>query len=207
MALKPGSKPLNHFNGIPYYSRSLLRKVHSKSVWMRRYGRIIKENQKDRPVKESVRKRKRRGVITETRNGLYGPWQTERYVPPRVTVPGKVPRNEYGNVELFHPWMIPVGCIHIPHKRAAHVAGALGIDYAQAIIGFDSKGGNAFPVMEGVVVCIEYADAVISALEQVVDEAQAAAAAQRHARAVALWKDLVARVLIYERLRLQDEGV
>ena len=37
---------------------------------------------------------------------VFGHWQTELYVPPPA-VNGKVPRNEYGNVELFKPWMLP----------------------------------------------------------------------------------------------------
>jgi len=42
---------------------------------------------------------------------VFGRWQTELYIPPPA-VNGKVPRNEYGNVELFKPWMLPkVGLI------------------------------------------------------------------------------------------------
>ena len=37
---------------------------------------------------------------------VFGKWQTELYIPPPA-VDGKVPRNEYGNVELFKPWMLP----------------------------------------------------------------------------------------------------
>ena len=37
---------------------------------------------------------------------LFGEWQTQLYVP-EPAVDGKVPRNEYGNVELFKPWMLP----------------------------------------------------------------------------------------------------
>ena len=44
---------------------------------------------------------------------LFGAWQTELFVPPPA-VDGKVPRNEYGNVELFEPWMLPPGTVHIP---------------------------------------------------------------------------------------------
>ena len=44
---------------------------------------------------------------------VYGHWQTEIYQPPPA-VDGKVPRNEYGNVELFKEWMLPKGTVHIP---------------------------------------------------------------------------------------------
>jgi len=43
---------------------------------------------------------------------IFGPWQTEDYVPPAAK-DGKVPRNEYGNVELFKPCMLPEGTVHL----------------------------------------------------------------------------------------------
>ena len=36
----------------------------------------------------------------------------EDYVPP-AAVDGKVPRNAYGNVELFRPSMLPAGTKHL----------------------------------------------------------------------------------------------
>lgn len=43
---------------------------------------------------------------------LFGAWQTEEYIPP-VAVNGQVPRNEYGNVDLFKPCMLPIGTVHL----------------------------------------------------------------------------------------------
>lgn len=43
---------------------------------------------------------------------IYGEWQTEEYVPPPAK-DGIVPRNEYGNVELFKPSMLPKGTVHL----------------------------------------------------------------------------------------------
>jgi xeroderma pigmentosum group C-complementing protein len=38
---------------------------------------------------------------------------------------------------------------------------ALGIDYAVAMVGFESRGGQSVPVFDGVVVCEEHAPAVV----------------------------------------------
>ena len=46
---------------------------------------------------------------------VFGSWQVEDYIPP-LAVDGKVPRNEYGNVELFKPCMLPKGTVHLPSK-------------------------------------------------------------------------------------------
>ena len=43
---------------------------------------------------------------------LYGEWQTDAFIPPPA-VDGKVPRNEYGNVELFQPSMLPGGTVYL----------------------------------------------------------------------------------------------
>ncbi|CAJ0824525.1 15118_t:CDS:2 [Entrophospora sp. SA101] len=44
--------------------------------------------------------------------GLYGEWQTEEYAPKPI-VNGIVPKNPYGNLDMFKPSMCPPGGIHI----------------------------------------------------------------------------------------------
>jgi xeroderma pigmentosum group C-complementing protein len=46
---------------------------------------------------------------------LFGKWQTTPYIPPEAK-DGKVPRNEYGNVDLFKKCMLPKGTVHINRK-------------------------------------------------------------------------------------------
>ena len=65
--------------------------VKARPKWDRMNGTVVK----DQPLE------------------VFGRWQTEIYIPPPA-VDGKVPRNEYGNVELFKPWMLPKGTIHLP---------------------------------------------------------------------------------------------
>lgn len=43
---------------------------------------------------------------------LFGLWQVEDYVPPKAEN-GKVPRNAFGNVELFKPSMLPKGTVYL----------------------------------------------------------------------------------------------
>lgn len=47
---------------------------------------------------------------------LFGYWQTEPYDPPTATN-GQVPRNCYGNVDLFKPCMLPKGTVHLKRKH------------------------------------------------------------------------------------------
>lgn len=52
---------------------------------------------------------------------LFGEWQTEEYQPP-VAVDGKVPRNDFGNVYMFKPCMLPIGCVHLRLPNLHRVA-------------------------------------------------------------------------------------
>ena len=80
---------------------------------------------------------------------LYGYWQTKEYEPP-FAENGRVPRNEFGNVELFQPQMLPIGCIHIKgHPNMSKVCRKLNVDCVAAVVGFDAHGGYSFAVMNG----------------------------------------------------------
>ena len=74
------------------------------------------------------------GVTTRPELELFGEWQTSTYVPP-VAKDGIVPCNEYGNVDLFKPEMLPIGCVHIVEPNAARLSKKLSINYAEAITG------------------------------------------------------------------------
>src|SRR5689334_10734990 len=96
----------------------------------------------------------------------YSHSQTEEYRPPPAQ-DGKVPKNEYGNVELLTDMMplpegktsyltltslyiLPclnhrltdVGTVLISLNGAKRVARQLGIDYAEAITGFEKRNGK-----------------------------------------------------------------
>lgn len=46
---------------------------------------------------------------------VFGEWQTKEYEPPEAK-DGIVPRNEYGNVDLFKQCMLPKGTVHVNRK-------------------------------------------------------------------------------------------
>ncbi|CEI89966.1 hypothetical protein RMCBS344292_04302 [Rhizopus microsporus] len=85
----------------------------------------------------------------------YGEWQTRKIVPDPV-VNGKVPKNAYGNIDLFTPEMLPPGAVHIPINGLGKVAKMLGIDYADAVTGFEFTKMRSVPIINGIVVAEEY---------------------------------------------------
>lgn len=52
---------------------------------------------------------------------------------------------------MFTERMIPNGCYHETRQNAAKVAKSLGLEYAEACIGFSFHGGRAAPDISGIV--------------------------------------------------------
>ena len=66
-----------------------------------------------------------------------------------------MPRNEFGNVYLFLPSMMPVGCVQLNLPNLHRVARKLNIDCAQAVTGFDFHKGYCHPMcVRGVPMCV-----------------------------------------------------
>ncbi|XP_068109166.1 DNA repair protein complementing XP-C cells isoform X2 [Hyperolius riggenbachi] len=141
---------LGYCRGEEVYSRSCIHTLHSRDTWLKE-ARVVRLGEVPYKMVRgfSNRARKARMADPEKRESndlaLFGPWQTEDFQPP-VAVDGKVPRNEFGNVYLFKPCMLPIGCVHLQLPNLHRVARKLDIDCVSAITGFDFHGGYSHPV-------------------------------------------------------------
>ncbi|KAI0333722.1 Rad4-domain-containing protein [Cubamyces sp. BRFM 1775] len=131
--------------------------------------------------------------------GLYAEHQTELYRPPPV-VDGKVPKNDFGNIDLYVPSMLPAGAVHVPFKGTAKLARQLGFDYAEAVTGFEFKKRRAFPVVTGVVVAAENEAALVEAYWEMEQNAEAKRRAKRQEQVIKRWTKLVQGLRIRQRL-------
>ncbi|KAM8799759.1 DNA repair protein complementing XP-C cells isoform 2-T2 [Eudromia elegans] len=197
-ALYPESAAvLGYCRGEAVYSRDCVHTLHSKDTWLKQ-ARVVRIGE--------VPYKARKARLAEPANrekedlALFGRWQTEEFQPP-VAVDGKVPRNEYGNVYLFLPSMLPVGCVQLRLPNLNRVARKLDIDCAQAITGFDFHGGYSHPVTDGYVVCEEYKEVLIAAWENEQAEIEKKEKEKREKRALGNWKLLTKGLLIRERLK------
>lgn len=70
-----------------------------------------------------------------------------------------MPKNEYGNVEFFDcsPAFLPPGTEHMRGDQIGRVAAKLGVDYAPALTGFETKQRRQVPILDGIIVCKEQA--------------------------------------------------
>lgn len=216
---KKGKITNNADKFIPVYKRSNVHIVRTARGWFMR-GRVLKIGERPLKIREKkVKKRKgKKGTEDEFQlsdeeneedgddGRMYAESQTEKYVPPPV-VNGIIPKNAFKNVDVYEPWMIPNGCVHVKEKLAEKAARLMGIEYAPAVVGFDFTGSrrDASAKIEGIVTLEEYEGAVkliCEGLSEVEEEER-----RMHEDLINLraWRILLAKLKISKRL-LHEHG-
>lgn len=205
--LYPDDAPTyGEFRGEPVYLRKNVHIAHSKDYW-KREARVVRDD--EQPYKITTARPKWDKNLNDYLRGLplelYGEWQTEPYDPPEA-IDGKVPRNEFHNVDLFKPQMLPKGCVHLRLNGLLRIASKLGIDCAAAVTGFDVSKRGTIPVTDGFVVCKEYEQVLIDAWKEEQINLKKREQQRYEARVMKNWKKLInlARARIRIKNRYQD---
>ena len=188
------------------YRRRDVHVVKSADKWYR-LGREIKPG--EQPLKRVPARRTRdqildpedpdAGLAENAGTALYAAHQTKLYSAPPVQN-GRIPKNMYGNLDIYVPSMIPPGGTHIAHPETARAARILGIDYADAVTGFTFKGRHGTAVTKGAVVASEYGEAVEEVLKAFDDERVRTEEERRSKEALKMWRRLLAGLRIRERI-------
>lgn len=197
--------PLGFFKNQPVYPRDCVHILRSRETWLR-HARTVKIGETPYKIVKARPKRDRFSgeLVRDLPLELFGEWQTQDYEPPQAEG-GKVPRNCYGNVDMYMECMLPKGCCWLKLPGLQRIANKLGIDCAAAVVGFDSHCGSygSHPVVDGFIVCEEFA----STLQMAWEEEQANAAKReedkRQKRIWDNWKRLLKAAMIRERLRVK----
>ncbi|KAG6080756.1 hypothetical protein E4U15_003206 [Claviceps sp. LM218 group G6] len=202
-------------------SRNTLEKIYrrkdvlitrSTDKWYR-MGRLVKPNEipvKWIPKRARPRNTRREDKAAHTRDDdedddglagipLYSIEQTELYEPPPICN-GHVPKNKFGNIDVYVPSMIPQGGVHIIHEQAARAAHLIGVDYAPALTGFSFQGRHGTAVLRGIVVAREYQEALQAVLEGIADVQQEMEDERRGWAARKTWRRLLMGLRIRERI-------
>ncbi|KJZ71630.1 hypothetical protein HIM_08942 [Hirsutella minnesotensis 3608] len=187
------------------YRRKDVRVVRSADKWYR-LGREVKPN--EIPAKWLPKRAKPRRSRLESPEEVeaddagvpvYRLDQTELYEPPPVRN-GRVPKNKFGNIEVYVPSMVPRGAVHIIHEHARRAAYLLGIDHAPALTGFEFKGRQGTAVLRGIVVAAEYQEAVQAVLDGLGNVEQELADERKRLLALRMWRKLLMGLRIRERI-------
>uniref|UniRef100_A0A3B4UWM5 Xeroderma pigmentosum, complementation group C n=1 Tax=Seriola dumerili TaxID=41447 RepID=A0A3B4UWM5_SERDU len=132
----PTASVLGYCRGEPVYSRDCVHTLHSRDTWLKEARTVRLGEEPYKMVRGFSNRSRKARMMSEQKDEndlpLFGEWQTEEYQPP-VAVDGKVPRNDYGNVYLFKPCMLPVGCVHLRLPNLHRVARKLDLDAAPAV--------------------------------------------------------------------------
>ena len=188
------------------YRRRDVHMVKSADKWYR-LGREIKPG--EQPLKRVPARRTRdqildledpeAGLDEHAGTALYAAHQTKLYSAHPVQN-GRIPKNMYGNLDIYVSSMIPPGGTHIVHPETARAARILGIDYADAVTGFTFKGRHGTAVTKGAVVASEYGEAVEEVLKALDDERVRIEEERRSKEALKMWRRLLAGLRIKERI-------
>jgi len=215
-AILPASKPVKTFiagkgdkaKEEPVYRRKDVVICHTGESWHKE-GRQVKAGEhpmKMVPVRAVTLARKReveeaeRDTGERLEQGLYSWDQTEWIIPPPIEN-GIIPKNAFGNMDCFVPTMVPRGAVHIPLKGTVKICKQLGIDYAEAVTGFEFGNQRAVPVITGVIVATDHEDPVIDAWEKNEEERRIKEEGKREKAALAMWRRFLMGLRIVERVR------
>lgn len=189
------------------YRRKDVRIARPKEKWYR-MGREVLGNEV--PVKFLPKPVKRRGGLfgsdgeddnEEDAAGtpIFTMEQTILYEPPPV-VDGVIPKNRFGNLDIYVPSMIPEGGAYITDELAAQAAFTMKIDYAPALTGFQFKGRKGTAVLHGAVVAAEHEEAVWAVVEGLKDQEAELARELRTREVLRMWKRFMMNLRIRQRI-------
>ncbi|KAL2069598.1 hypothetical protein VTL71DRAFT_14277 [Oculimacula yallundae] len=202
----PGGKKLEKI-----FRREHVKIAKSADAWYR-LGREIKMG--EQPVKTVPAKQRPDDMEyddgkdeLEERAGtnLYTEEQTEIYEAPPI-VNGRVPKNSYGNLDVFVPSMVPPGGVHLRDDETSRAARLLSIDYSDALTGFSFRGRHGTAILQGAVIATEYREAVEAVIEGFRDERAQAEEDRRTAVALRTWKLFLLKLRIKERVDAYKES-
>ncbi|KAF5750000.1 DNA repair protein complementing XP-C cells isoform X1 [Tripterygium wilfordii] len=205
--LHPKGPILGFCSSHPVYPRDCVQTLRTKQRWLREGLRVKAEEVPAKVLKHSAKLKKvqlseddgygevdSKGIVE-----LYGKWQLEPLILPHA-VNGIVPKNEYGDVEVWSEKCLPPGTVHVRLPRAFSVAKKLGVDYAPAMVGFEFRNGRCIPVFDGIVVCAEFKDAILEAFAGEEERREAEEKKRNEAKAISRWYQLLSSVVTRQRL-------
>ena len=123
---------------------------------------------------------------------LFAEYQTE---PMKIqVVDGKLPENEYGNIEVFNG--VPEGCLHLEQRGLWRACKKLNIQYKSAVVGFDKKSGRMVAIKSGIVILKADKPALMKEYKKLKVEIEAAEKKKLIDEQLGLWKAVFKTMLV-----------
>ncbi|KAJ5727353.1 hypothetical protein N7493_005173 [Penicillium malachiteum] len=186
----------------PVYRRANVHIVRSAAKWYR-LGRELKEGEQPMKHVPIASPKNDFGSDEEDDNqesALFAEFQTKIYVPPPV-MDGRIPKNNFRNIDIYVPSMVPQGAAHIKAPDASKAARILGVDFADAVTGFNFRGRRGTAVITGIVIAEEYVEALNEVMKSMNDEKEQAAIEAKTAETLRLWRLFLLKLRIARRVQ------
>lgn len=189
----------------PVYFRKDLKIVKTAKAWYK-LGRIVKSG--SQPLKYQPKRRNKNlgngdddyDDDGENESAMYALDQTELYVPQPVEKDGKIPKNAFGNLDIYVRSMIPQGAVHLKEQYMNIAAKLVEVDYADAVIGFTYANRRMTPKIQGIIVAKEHEEAVKAAYNQLLEEQREENEKEKFAKALLKWRRYLVALRIKDRL-------
>ncbi|KAI5955258.1 hypothetical protein KGF54_001819 [Candida jiufengensis] len=163
--IMPGATPIKKIKldklKEPVYFKNFITVGKSEQQW-KFVGRSIRPEEINKPIKltkatpRTIYNKRVFNLNKETNPELnsvklFSFAQTCPYM--KLKVEGDtIPRNKYGNIEIFRPNMIPDGCIWLKLSNIESILSKTFANFVPVVVGFAFKSGQAYPVKDGVIV-------------------------------------------------------
>lgn len=200
---------------IPIYKRSHVHGLRSAKAWYLR-GRVLKVGVQPLKLKKKQMHQKQPTSDDdeeEETTRLYAEFQTKLYIPPPI-VHGEIPKNAYGNIDIYTPSMLPDNgylvdtTSQFSMKIAERAAKIIDVDYAKAIVAFDfgksgkkkSQSRNPTAREGGILIDIQYKEAVYLVMNTLLEEEESLKRRVVELNSLNNWKYFLTKLRISERL-------
>ena len=219
-----GTGPKNEGKSEPIFKRKDVLTCRTADQWFR-VGKEIKQGEQPLkrlfPTASSSRLAGRPPTQTEDETdgeqdvkSLYALHQTRPYIPPLIPSSGTpIPRNAFGNLDVYVPSMVPGRGWHSLHPLSSIAARILGIDHVAAVTGFSfSSGGGrgrgkGSATVTGAVVWEGHREAMEAAIEGLESLAEDEEQERWKAALWSMWRKMVRGLRVRQRVRgYQIEG-
>lgn len=185
-----------------FHKRDILDLKSARQWYME--GRILKTGAKSLKTITKKTFRPTEPGDEEEEERLYQFADTELYVPPLATKSGEIQTNTFGNIELFVPSMIPQNCCLIESPVAVKAASAIKVKFAKAVTAFKfERGRSVKPSITGVVVALWYRDAVVEAINGILQASEEEKAEEHELEALRNWHSLLTKLRIKKKLNIE----
>ncbi|KAI2628793.1 Rad4-domain-containing protein [Hypoxylon sp. NC1633] len=189
------------------YRRRDVRIAHTREKWYRK-GREVLGN--EIPAKFLPKRAKQKvdafgDEMEDYDDGgtvgtpIYTEDQTVPFRHPPV-VDGRVPKNRFGNLDIYVPSMVPEGGAYVVDELAARAAFILGVDYAPALTGFHFSGRQGTAVLHGAVVAAENEEAVRAVIVGLNDHAAELERERRTREVLKAWRLFLMSLRVRQRI-------